>query len=85
MACNAPTCSYPDWTFADFTVTPIWRACRYRKFPQRSGMHPKQPRLGSNVPSRDARQPSCDNVDLPARRKAGSLYWYTKYGIQELT
>jgi hypothetical protein len=30
MACNAPTCGYPDWTFTDFTVTPIWRACRYQ-------------------------------------------------------
>ena len=33
MACNAPTCGYPDWTFTDFIVTPIWRACRYRNFP----------------------------------------------------
>jgi hypothetical protein len=40
MACNTPTCGYPDWLFIDFTITPIWRAYRYRKFPQRSGMHP---------------------------------------------
>jgi hypothetical protein len=46
MACNAPTCGYPDWPFTDFTVTPIWRACRYRKFPQRSGTHPKMVRKG---------------------------------------
>jgi hypothetical protein len=46
MACNAPTCGYSDWLFTDFTVTPIWRACRYRKFPQRSGMHPIQRNIG---------------------------------------
>jgi hypothetical protein len=40
MACNAPTCGYPDWQFTDFIATAIWRASCYRKKSQRSGMHP---------------------------------------------
>ncbi len=40
MACNAPTCGYPDWRFTDFIATAIWRTSCYRKKSQRSGMHP---------------------------------------------
>jgi hypothetical protein len=48
MASNAPTCDCPDWPFTDFTITPIWRACCYSKFLQRSGKHPEyqSPRCG---------------------------------------
>jgi hypothetical protein len=40
IACNAPTCGYPDWRFTDFIATAIWRTSCYRKKSQRSGMHP---------------------------------------------
>src|SRR3954454_4192623 len=40
MACNAPTCGYPDWPFTDFIATAIWRTSCYHKKSQRSGMHP---------------------------------------------
>jgi hypothetical protein len=40
MACNVPTCGYPDWRFTDFIAMAIWRTSCYRKKSQRSGMHP---------------------------------------------
>jgi len=40
IACNAPTCGYPDWRFTDFIATAIWRTSCYRKKSQRSEMYP---------------------------------------------
>jgi hypothetical protein len=38
-----------------------------------------------NVHCRNTPQPSCANLDPSTKRRAGSLLWYTKYGIQSLT